>query len=113
MSNTSNPVRVCAVCGDDVDTYEVKGLDDKLVIVCQSPDKHTYLIDGLSGYERLQFQGAISKIRDGVAWLLKVYENHPSLNNSVNISSLVPMSLDEWEAELTAFINRWESGQNE
>lgn len=53
--------------------------------------------------ERL-FLAKMAHLRHAVACLRDVYDAHPWLNDEFNISRLVPMSIDEWEGELSVFL---------
>lgn len=42
--------------------------------------------------------------------LSRLYEEHPELNEQVDIQTIIPMSLDEWESEIRAKVDQIESG---
>jgi len=44
-----------------------------------------------------------------VGQLFRLYEEHPELNDEVDIQNIIPMSLDEWEAEIGAKVDQIEA----
>lgn len=53
---------------------------------------------------RTEFIEKMKQLHNAVKDLSNLYEDNDWLNDEYSIASLVPMSLDDWEMELTAFL---------
>jgi len=51
---------------------------------------------------------AIRSLEAVVGHLSRLYEEHPELNDLVDIQNIIPMSLDDWEAEIGAKVDQIE-----
>jgi len=51
----------------------------------------------------------MTKIQQAVGNLSKIYRDYPDLNNNQpnNMENVIPMSLDDWELEISNVVDEW------
>lgn len=52
----------------------------------------------------------LEELKDVASRMNDLYEEHPELNDEVEISDIIPMSLDEWACQIPESIEKIQGG---